>query len=259
MAALVIKVFLIPILTMYFFYLYQIRSRLFKQKELSPKLVSVLLAILFLLLGVSFSFSLILGVSFTASMFGLSFSIGFVAILMGAWHLIEDALSKKEPDASKVKHKKLLGRCLVLSNSFFLFELGVYVTTMWNRGVTPEVTLTICLLLALLLLTNHFSIFLYLKQFKNVKSITNVDYLKEAYNKEQAIKESETLTMNNLEIPKQVDESKEELSEITVIKADKFPIDIVYVAGYGDGNSDSWLRLTKEEKESIIEDVLKLD
>lgn len=259
MAALVIKVFLIPILTMYFFYLYQIRSRLFKQKELSPKLVSILLAILFLLLGVSFSFSLILGVSFTASMFGLSFSIGFVAILMGAWHLIEDALSKKEPDVSKVKHKKLLGRGLVLSNSFFLFELGVYVTTMWNRGVTPEVTLTICLLLALLLLTNHFAVFLYLKQFKNVKSITNVDYLKEAYNKEQAIKkESETLTMNNLEISKQVDESKEEVT-IPVLKEDKFPIDIVYVEGYGDGNSDSWLRLTKEEKESIIEDVLKLD
>lgn len=259
MATLVTKVFLIPILTMYFFYLYQIRSRLFKQKVLAPKMVSILLAVLFLLLGISFGFSLILGVSFTASMFGLSFSIGFVAILMGAWHLIEDALSKKEINFIDTKHKQLLGNGLVLANFFFLFELGVYVNMTWVSGVTAEVTRMICFLFTLMLLTNHGSIVLFLKQFKNVKSITNIDYLKEAYNKEHVIKdEQEPLTSNMLEQPEKVIESKEEVITLeTTIP--KFPIDIVYIEGYGDGNSESWLGLTKDEKERIIEDVLKLE
>ena len=47
--------------------------------------------------------------------------------------------------------------------------------------------------------------------------------------------------------------------EVVEVDPNKLPLSIVYIDGYGNGDSESWKALTQDEKDAIIENILKID
>jgi hypothetical protein len=251
MIDLLFKVYLINYLIIYYSFVYRITISMHKKGSFINKGLTRLLAALFFGLILSFSFSLVLGVSLRVNLIALTIMTLVIALQLFLWSKLEKLKNSKiEPyNGLHLKEFKLF---LILSSLLMSGSLVCYTTLVWLGTNTLLNTFCIFLVFCVLNFGTYSKAYSYYKQFKDLEYTETTDPFTEAYEK---AKESVSKKSNF--------DSKTEVEPLIIddveVDPNKLPLSIVYIDGYGNGDSESWKALTQDEKDAIIDDILKID
>lgn len=255
MIDLLFKVYLINYLIIYYSFVYRITISMHREGSYINKGLTRLLATLTFGLLFSFLFSFVLGVSFRVNLIALTIMTLVIAIQLFLWSKIEKIKGVKVEPYNGL-HLKEFKRFLILSSLVMSGSLVCYSTLVWLGTYTILTTFYICLIFCVLNLGTYFKAFSYYKQFKDLEFIEKTDPFAELYEKSKGAisKKSNVVSKNESE-----SETEAIIVEDVEIDPNKLPLSIVYIDGYGNGDSESWKVLTQEEKDAIIDDILKID
>ena len=176
-----------------------------------------------------------------------------IAIQLFLWSKIENIKDVKVEPYNGL-HLKEFKRFLILSSLVMSGSLVCYSTLVWLGTYTILTTFYMCLIFCVLNLGTYFKAFSYYKQFKDLEFIEKKDPFTEAYEKSK-----DAISKKSNVVSKNESETEAIIVEDVEIDPNKLPLSIVYIDGYGNGDSESWKVLTQEEKDAIIDDILKID
>lgn len=254
MIDLLFKVYLINYLIIYYSFVYRITISMHRKGSYINKGLTRLLAALTFGLLFSFSFSFVLGVSFRVNLIALTIMTLVISIQLFLWSKIEKLKSVKDEPYNGL-YLKEFKRFLILSSLVMSGSLVCYSTLVWLGTYTLLTTFYICLIFCVLNLGTYFKAFSYYKQFKDLEIIVTTDPFAELYEKsKEAVSKKSNIENKNVS-----DSIIDEDFEVVEVDPNKLPLSIVYIDGYGNGDSESWKALTQDEKDAIIENILKID